>query len=71
MDTTQEIGTQADVARALGISRQAVNKLVKNRARTGMPEAEPDGRFDIARVRDWYATFEPRRGPMKGSRKLS
>lgn len=46
---------QSDIARLLGISRQAVSKLVKNRAKNGFPEPVRDGVWDDAEVLAWQA----------------
>lgn len=54
MDETKTHGNQSDVARRLGISRQAVAKLIKNRERTGIPEPGKDGLFDLEAVAKWY-----------------
>ena len=62
-------GSQADVSRRLGISREAVRKLIKNRERTGCPLPEKDGKYDIEKFASWYADdFKPRRGPTSGIR---
>lgn len=59
---------QARLARELGISRQAVSKLIKNGERTGFPAATADG-WDITAVRNWYIKFDPRKGPKAGIKK--
>lgn len=61
-------GSQSDVARELGISRQAVSKLIKNRRRTGFPMPAKDGTYVISEVVEWYKTFDPHRGPKRGIR---
>lgn len=61
-------GTQADVARELGVTRQSVSKLAKNRERTGMPSPADDGTYDLDDVRAWYLAFDPGRGPRRGIR---
>lgn len=69
MEETTKLGTQADVARALGISRNAVSKQIKNRERTGAPQPEADGQYDIEKYRKWYLEeFNPRTGPKRGVR---
>lgn len=72
MEETKKLGTQADVARELGISRNAVSKQIKNRDRTGAPLPEADGRYDIEKYRTWYVEeFNPRTGPRRGVKKES
>lgn len=61
-----KMGKQADVARELGISRQAVSRLVKRRDINGMPTPNETGLYELAQVRDWYLSFDPRRGPKRG-----
>lgn len=62
-------GNQASVARELGISRQAVSKLIKNRDRTGAPDEIEPGKYDIEIFVDWYLNhFEQKRGPKAGIR---
>ena len=64
-------GTQADLARHLGISREAVRKLIKNRERTGCPAPIKgnDRLYDIEKFAAWYVDdFKPRRGPNRGIR---
>lgn len=51
----------SEVARWLGISRQAVAKLNRNRERTGMPLPP----WDEASVKEWHRNFVPHRGPRK------
>ena len=69
MDETKTHGNQSDVARRLGISRQAVAKLIKNRERTGIPEPGKDGLFDLEAVAKWYLEdFEQKSGPARGIR---
>ena len=63
-------GNQSAVAVRLGISRQAVAKLIKNRHRTGAPmPRETDGQYDIEGFATWYVhDFDPRTGPKRGIR---
>lgn len=62
-------GNQSAIAKRLGISRQAVAKLIKNRERTGIPTPGGDGLFDLDDVADWYVNdFEPTSGPTRGIR---
>lgn len=62
-------GNQSDVARRLGISRQAVAKLIKNRARTGAPLPGHDGQYDLEAFATWYTgSFGPKSGPTRGIR---
>lgn len=65
-----KLRTQSAVARALGISRQAVSRLIKNRERTGIPMHEDiAGPFWIEEeVTDWYRSFDPKCGPRAGLR---
>ncbi len=67
------LDTQTAVANALGISKQAVSRLIKNRKRTGIPmHVDPsDGSTYFLRteVIEWYMQFEPGRGPRAGIRK--
>lgn len=66
-----KMGTQSDVARELGISRQAVSKLISRRQFTKIPTAEPDtGLFNLDEMRVWYLSFEPRKGPRKGIKEV-
>lgn len=62
-----KMGTMSDVARELGISRNAVSRQVKNRDRTGAPLPDDTGLFDIDGYRKWYVEdFHPRTGPRRG-----
>uniref|UniRef100_A0AAU6R667 DNA binding HTH domain-containing protein n=1 Tax=Micrococcus phage Kurnik TaxID=3092208 RepID=A0AAU6R667_9CAUD len=62
-------GNQSAVARRLGISRQAVAKLIKNRERTGAPEPGEDGLYDLHAFAVWYVEdFKPTSGPKVGIR---
>jgi len=67
--TDKKNGNQSDVARRLGISRQAVAKLIKNRERTGAPDPSEDGSYDIESFATWYINdFEQKSGPKRGIR---
>lgn len=67
--TDIKLGNQSDVARRLGISRQAVAKLIKNRERTGAPIPDDSGKYDIEGFASWYANdFEQKSGPKRGIR---
>ena len=62
-------GNQSAVARRLGISRQAVARLLKNRERTGAPLPGDDKKYDIDAFAEWYINdFNPRSGPTRGIR---
>lgn len=62
-----QMGTQADVARSLGISREAVRKQIKNRDRTGAPTPNEAGLYDVEEYRSWYVNdFKPKSGPRRG-----
>lgn len=62
-----KMGTMSDVARALGISRNAVSKQVKNRERTGAPAPDELGQFDVDEYHKWYVEdFHPVTGPKRG-----
>lgn len=68
MSSSKTHGNMADVARRLGISRQAVTKLIRNRDRTGAPEATLAG-YDLEHFAVWYAQeFSPQSGPRRGIR---
>ena len=64
-----KIRTMSEMARILGISRQAVSKLVRNRDRTGAPAPDEAGKFDVEAFAVWYAEdFKPTSGPRRGIR---
>lgn len=66
---TIDYGNQSAVARRLGISRQAVAKLIKNRERTKAPLPREDGLYDLEAFASWYVDdFDPRTGPRRGIR---
>ena len=68
-DIEYTIGNQSDIARRLGISRQAVAKLIKNRERTGAPKPEADGKYNLDAFARWYVNdFSPKSGPTRGIR---
>lgn len=59
----------SDLARELGISREAVRRQIKNRERTGAPLPDESGAYDIDGYKRWYAEdFKPRTGPKAGIR---
>lgn len=63
------MATQADIARALGISRSAVSKLAKNSERTGAPLPDTTGSYEVAAWERWYTEeFKPTGGPTRGIR---
>lgn len=65
----ENYGNQSDVARRLGISRQAVAKLLKNRKRTGAPMPRADGKYDVEAFAMWYVEdFKQKSGPKSGIR---
>lgn len=68
--TMAKIRTQSEVARVLGISRQAVSRLIKNRERTGIPmHTDLAGIYFVSEeVADWYRSFDPKCGPRAGLR---
>lgn len=61
----RKLRTQTSAAKALGISRQAVSKLIKNRERTNIPMHEDVGGvyFVCDELVQWYKSYTPRRGP--------
>lgn len=63
------MGTQSDLSRALGISREAVRKQIKNRERTGAPMPGETGLYDVDAYVKWYTEdFKPKTGPTRGIR---
>lgn len=68
MEPTKQ-GTQSDVARRLGISRQAVSKMIAHRKRTGAPKPGKNGLFDVEAFALWYLNdFKQTSGPTRGIR---
>ena len=66
---SKKMGNMTSVAKRLGISRQAVSKLVRNRDRTGAPAPDDAGKFDVEAFAAWYAEdFKPTSGPRRGIR---
>lgn len=67
----RKLRVQSDIAKALGISRQAVSRLIKNVDRTGIPlHSDKFGTYVICdEVKKWYLNdFDPGRGPNRGIR---
>lgn len=67
----KKLRTQTAIAEALGISRQAVSRLVKNKERTKIPMyTDKFGEYALCNeVRSWYVfDFAPGRGPKRGIR---
>lgn len=74
ISSTKKLRTQSAVAATLGISRQAVSRLIKNQDRTGIPTHEDRGGvyWIVEEITQWYKyDFNPGRGPKSGLRKLS